>query len=167
MLLDDDADTAQDLDVAQPALTGVHVRLVTKRSSNHALYIVGRSETANPPDAAMAFVLRGAHPNTKGTLREILRIGHTETVILGQRDLAQLALPFKGHVEPDDLTGELPSRPDEDVTICAVGLSNKLLATITSAGDASRVIGDGDANCVVVSPSEPLAVVMIPAIKRR
>jgi hypothetical protein len=167
MLLDDDADSAQDLEVTEPVLTGVHVRLATKKSSNNPLYMIGRSETANPPDSALAFVLRGAHPNAKGTVRTILRIGHTDTVVLGQRDAAQLARAFKGHVEADDLTGELPSRPDEDVTICAVGLSNKLLATITSPGDAVSVIGDGDAGCVVVSPNEPLAVVMIPAVKRR
>lgn len=167
MLLDHDTDTAQDLDVTRPVLTGVHVRLATKKSSNNALYIIGRSETANPPDSALAFVLRGAHPNARGTVREILRTGHAETVILGQRDAAQLAPAFKGHVEADDLTGELPSRPDEDVTICAVGLSNKLLATITSPADVVSVIGDGDAGCVVVSPNEPLAVVMIPAVKRR
>ena len=167
MLFDDDTDTAQDLDVTQPVLTGVHVRLATKKSSNNVLYIIGRSESANPPDAAMAFVLRGAHPNTKGTVREILPISHAGTVILGQRDAAQLALAFKGHVEADDLTGELPSRPDEDVTICVVGLSNKLLATITSPDDAVSVLGDGDAGCVVVSPNEPLAIVMIPTVKRR
>jgi predicted Ser/Thr protein kinase len=167
LLLDHDTDTAQDLDVTQPVLTGVHVRLATKKSSNNVLYIIGRSETANPPDAAMAYVLRGAHPNTKGTVREILSNGHAGAVVLGQRDAAQLALAFKGHVEADDLTGELPARPDEDVTICAVGLSNKLLATITSPDDAVSVLGDGDVGCVVVSPNEALAVVMIPAVKRR
>ena len=167
LLLDEDTDTAQDLDVTQPVLTGVHVRLATKNTSNKVLSIIGRSETANPPDAAIAYVLRGAHPNTRGTLREILSVGHAGSVILGQRDPAQLAPAFKGHVEADDLTGELPSRLDEDVTICAVGLSDKLLATITSADDAASVLGDGDAGCVVVSPNEPLAVVMIPAVKRR
>ena len=167
MLLDEDTDTAQDLDVTQPVITGVHVRLATQKSSGNALYIIGRSETANPPDSAMAFVFRGAHPNARGTVRAILGTGRTDTVILDQRDAAQLAPAFEGHVEADDLTGELPSRPDGDVTICAVGLSNKLLATITSPADAVSLIGDGEAGCVVVSPDQPLAVVMIPAIKRR
>ncbi|MBL0216719.1 MAG: hypothetical protein IPQ07_22920 [Myxococcales bacterium] len=79
---------------------------------------------------------------------------------------ARLAPAFTGHLEADDLTGELTARPDEDVTIRAVELE-KLLATITSPDDAVRLLGDGDAGCVVVSPDQPLAVVMIPAVKRR
>ena len=167
MLLDEDTDTAQDLDVTQPVLTGVHVRLATKVSTKQTLYIIGRSETANPPDAALAFVLRGAHPNTRGTVRELLPIGHIGTAVLGQGDAAQLEPAFEGHVEDDDLTGELPSRPDGDFTLCAVGLSKKLLATIASPDDAASVLGDGDAGCVVVSPNQTIAVVMIPAVKRR
>lgn len=37
----------------------------------------------------------------------------------------------------------------------------------TCADDAVRVLGDGDAGCVVVAPTEPLTVVRIPAVKRR
>ncbi|MCX5743962.1 MAG: serine/threonine-protein kinase, partial [Proteobacteria bacterium] len=167
MLLDEDSDTAQDLDVTQPVLTGVRVRLHNEKSSNKVLYIIGRSETETPPDAAMAFVLRGAHPNLQGTVRELPPLGRTGVVALSQRDAGRLAPAFAGHVEADDLTGELPDRPDEVVTICAAGLSKKLLSTITSPDAAVNVLGDGEVGCVVVSPNEPLVVVTIPAVKRR
>ena len=51
-----------------------------------------------------------AHGSTKGTLREFLPIGHAGTVVLAQRDAAHLAPAFTGHIEADDLTGELPER---------------------------------------------------------
>ncbi len=167
ILREEETDAVQDLDVTQPVVTGLHLRLGTRHSSTNALYIVGRSETASPPDAAMAFVLRGAHPAARRTIRELLTLGRADSILLGQRDVAQLAPAFKGHVETDDLTGESPTRPDGDLTVCAAGLSKKLLATITSADEAARVLGDGEMGCVVVSPDQPLALITIPAVKRR
>ena len=166
---EDDADHARDLLVTTPTVTGLHLALAAKKASTSALYIVGRSETTAAPDAGIAFVFRGAHPDLRGTLREVVKTldGRGEMVQLTQPDVANLAAAFKGHVEADDLTGELPARPDEDVTVCAVGLAKKLLASVASSDKLIGRIADGTVACVVVPTTTALAVVTIPAIKRR
>ncbi len=163
-----DVETARDLAVTTPALTGLHLVLKTKKVSSNTLYVIGRSETSAVPDAAVGFLFRGAHTNSRGTLRDLLLTlgSRAGTVVLSQPDVAHLAEAFKGHVEADDLTGELRERPDEDLTICALGLSKKAIGSITSPDKLMSVIADGMAGCVVVPANATLAVVTIPAIKR-
>ncbi len=166
---ENDAETARDLDVTKPTVTGVHLRLKPKQGSNTALYIIGRSETSSAPDAAMAFVFRGAYPNTRGVIHDLVAAHGSPAgpVMLNQTDGAHLAEAFKGHFEADDLTGELAARPDGDLTVCAIGLSKKVIASVASPDKLAGVLGDGMADCVVVPANAALAVVTIPAIKRR
>jgi len=156
----------QVMEISSPHVTGVHLAFEIAAGQ---LYVIGRSETSTTPETALVMVFRGAHADAKGTFREVFRTlgGPVGQINLGPPDMNELPAPLQGHAEADDLIGELASRPAGDLTICAVGLSRKLLATGTSVDKLVALVQDADAGCVVVPAGAAIATVSIPAIKRR
>ncbi len=157
---------AKPREISEPNVSGIE--LVLERSAGQ-LYVVGRPETSTPPEGALVFVFRGARPDAKGTFREIFKLvgGPVGQTSLGTVDVATARPPFKGRVEADDLIGELPNRPPGDLTICGVGMSRKQLATGTSIDKMVNIIQDADVGCTIVPAGTELAIVPLPAIKRR
>ncbi len=155
----------QPLDVKTPAITGVHLKFEIAAGK---LYIIGRSETSAVPESALVMVFRDAHPEVKGTFGHVFHVlgGPVGQVSLGPADPAALPPALIGHVESDDLIGEMAMRPSGPLTVCAVALTRKALAMGTSAEKLVHVIQDADAGCAVAPADAVWVTVTVPALKR-
>jgi len=147
--------------VSAPAVDRLALALAAQRK----LHVVARSVEVTPPDGAFVVVARGRIADHRKVLAELAK-GATLHVA-GVRDPATpLPEELRGHAEPDDMYTTFDDRAEGELTVCALGLSKRQMATVTEAGKLTSLFTDAEFACVVVEPAQAVVTIELPPIRR-